>query len=201
MPFLQVLGKNWRTSWVLSMSFSTGLHHSKGIYMILRSMNTKHFSWTHKIYDDKISAVYMRQWIRWALVQMMIVAYSTPSHYLNQCWVIVNWNLRNKFQWNFNQNTKLFIHKNASENTVYKMAAILFRGRRVKDNRWNIDDDPMYTICIATSMEHKAHALVINPISLTYSTHRISRWSLMSLDILYLNTIFESGISPKFSKL
>ena len=37
-----------------------------------------------------------------------LVAYSAPSHYLNQCWVIVNWTLRNKLQWNFNQNAKLF---------------------------------------------------------------------------------------------
>ena len=36
-----------------------------------------------------------------------------PSHNLNQCWVIVNWALRNKLQWNFNLNTKLFIHENA----------------------------------------------------------------------------------------
>ena len=33
-----------------------------------------------------------------------------------------------KLQWNFNQNTKLFIHGNASENIVCKMAAILSRG-------------------------------------------------------------------------
>ena len=34
-----------------------------------------------------------------------------PSYYLNQCWVIINWTLRNKFHWNCNQNTKLFIHE------------------------------------------------------------------------------------------
>ena len=34
-------------------------------------------------------------WLRWWLV-----AYSAPSHHKNQCWVIVNWTLRNKFQWN-----------------------------------------------------------------------------------------------------
>ena len=26
-----------------------------------------------------------------------------PSHYLNQCWVIVSWTLRNKLQWNINR--------------------------------------------------------------------------------------------------
>ena len=58
--------------------------------------------------------------------------FSAPSHCLNQCWIIVNWTLRNKLQWNLNQNTKLFIHKNASENVGCEMAAILSRGRWVK---------------------------------------------------------------------
>ena len=31
-------------------------------------------------------------------------------HYLNQCWLIINWTLRNKLQWNSNQNTKYFIN-------------------------------------------------------------------------------------------
>ena len=33
------------------------------------------------------------------------------SHYLKQCWFIVNWTLRNKLQGNSNQNTKIFIHE------------------------------------------------------------------------------------------
>ena len=61
-----------------------------------------------------------------------LVAYSAPSHYLNQCWVIVNWTLWNKLQWNFNQNTKLFIPENASENIDCEMAAILSRPQCVK---------------------------------------------------------------------
>ena len=52
--------------------------------------------------------------------------------YLNQCWIIVNWALRNKLQWNFNQNRKVFIHKNASENIVCETVAILSRERWVK---------------------------------------------------------------------
>ena len=47
-----------------------------------------------------------------------------PSHYLNQCWIIVNWTLANTFQWKFNQNTTIFIEENAFENVVWKMAAI-----------------------------------------------------------------------------
>ena len=49
-----------------------------------------------------------------------------PSHYLNQCWHIVNCTHRNKLQWNFNQNSYIFIQQNAFEN-VRKMLAILSR--------------------------------------------------------------------------
>ena len=39
--------------------------------------------------------------------------------------------LGNTLQWNFNQNTKLFIHKNACENILCEIAVILSRGRQV----------------------------------------------------------------------
>ena len=59
---------------------------------------------------------WFRQWL---------VAWPAPSHYLNQCWNIVNWTLRNKFQWNLKQNSYIFIQENALENVVWKIAAIL----------------------------------------------------------------------------
>ena len=37
--------------------------------------------------------------------------YTKPSHYVNQCWIIVNWTLRNKLQWNLNRNSNIFIEK------------------------------------------------------------------------------------------
>ena len=63
---------------------------------------------------------------------LWLVAYSGPSHYLNQCWIIVNWTLMNKIQLNFNQNTKFFSHENASENIVCEIVAILSRCKWVK---------------------------------------------------------------------
>ena len=56
------------------------------------------------------------------------------SHYLNQCWIIINGIFGNKFQWNSNSNTKIFNHVNASENIVWETAGILFKGLWVK--RW-----------------------------------------------------------------
>ena len=49
------------------------------------------------------------------------------SHYLNQCWNIVNWTLRNKFQWRCKQISYIFIQENEFECIVREMAAILSR--------------------------------------------------------------------------
>ena len=63
------------------------------------------------------------------------MAWTAPSHYLNQCWNIVNWILGNKLQWNFNRNSNIFIQENALENVVCEMASILSRPQCVKE-RW-----------------------------------------------------------------
>ena len=55
------------------------------------------------------------------------MAWTAPSHYLNQCWNIVNWTLRNKLQWNFNRTSYIFIQENALVNVVCEMASILSR--------------------------------------------------------------------------
>ena len=60
------------------------------------------------------SVVYMHQWI---------------GHYLNQCWVILNWTLKSKLQWILTRNSKLL---NAFENIVSEMAAILSRAEMCK---------------------------------------------------------------------
>ena len=57
------------------------------------------------------------------------------SHYLNQCWNIVNWTLRNKLQWNINGNQYIFIQENAFENVVCELTAILSRPQCV--NPWH----------------------------------------------------------------
>ena len=63
-----------------------------------------------------------------------LVGWSAPSHYLNQCWNIVNWNLTNKLQLNLKRNSYIFIQENAFEN-VCEMAAILSRPKCVSPPR------------------------------------------------------------------
>ena len=84
--------------------------------------------------SSPLSAAYMHQRTGSSLLQIMdwLVAWLVPSHYLNQCWNIVNQTLRNKLLWKSIPNTKLFIHENTFENVICEMAAILFRGRWFK---------------------------------------------------------------------
>ena len=69
-------------------------------------------------------------WLRWWFVVL-----PTPSHYLNQCWNIVNWAIANKFQWHFNQNVYIFIHENAFEIVVCEISAILSRHQSINPLR------------------------------------------------------------------
>ena len=66
---------------------------------------------------------------------------SPPSHYLNQCWNIVNWTLRNKLQWNLNRNSNIFIQENAFESVVCEMASISSRPQ------WVLMGWRPYSIC------------------------------------------------------
>ena len=70
----------------------------------------------------------MRQWISHHWFRYWLVASSAPSHYLNQCWLIVNSTLRNKLQWNFNRNLNIFIQENAFENNTTKVWLIFKDG-------------------------------------------------------------------------
>ena len=55
---------------------------------------------------SEMSEHWFRKWL---------VTCSAPSHYLNQCWLIVKWTPENKFQWNSNRNSIIFLQENAFE--------------------------------------------------------------------------------------
>ena len=63
-------------------------------------------------FSSPLCVAYIRQWTGSALAQVM------PSHFLNQCWFIVNWTPWNKFHWNSNRNSIIFVQENASEIVV-----------------------------------------------------------------------------------
>ena len=80
------------------------------------------------------SAAYVRRWIGSALLQIMVCRLIGTKPLSGQTFrysqELSHGPLvyRNKLQWNFNQNRKLFIRENASEYIVCEMTAILSRG-------------------------------------------------------------------------
>ena len=68
------------------------------------------------------------------LAQVMACCLTAPSHYLNQCFHIINLTLGNKIHWYLKQNTIIFFLENAFENAVCEVLAI-FSGCYVYCNR------------------------------------------------------------------
>ena len=66
------------------------------------------------------SATYMRRWTGPSLVQVngLSPIRRQAITWFNQCWLIDNWTPGNKFQWNMNGNSIIFIQENALENVV-----------------------------------------------------------------------------------
>ena len=84
--------------------------------------------WVTSICINKLN----HHWFRWWLG-----AEQAPSHYLNQCWLIVNWPLRNTFQSNINQNKAIqnitsLIQEKEFEKVLCKMMTIWSWRQRVK---------------------------------------------------------------------
>ena len=73
---------------------------------------------SHICVSDELGQHCFREWV---------VAKQLPE----PRWLIVNWTLMNKLQWNSNENTKIFIHENTLQDVVCEIAAILSRGRWV----------------------------------------------------------------------
>ena len=90
-----------------------------------------------------------------------------PDHYLNQCWNIFSWALRNKLQWNFDRNSNIFIRENTSENVVVEILTILFWPQCVKS-------DPVFTFSIKGSTK-KCTCPTIESYSLQHRLYRIQK--------------------------
>ena len=118
------------------------------IYLSLGKMKTTPVLWScdtvNKILINSSppSAAYMRQWIRSASVQTMACrlfgAKPLSEPLLGYCQLDPK--EQTSAEWNFNQNTKHFIHENTCDDIVCEMAPILSRGGWVKDSIWKYNE-------------------------------------------------------------
>ena len=102
-------------------------------------------------------------WIMPSLVKMMAC--------LDRCWVIFNWTLGSKFQWNFNQFTNIFIEENCFQNVFYKMSVILSQCIRYPDR-----PVPSSTLdCWASPGAHFYQTWMLTMVLLSHISHYMAR--------------------------
>ena len=65
-----------------------------------------------------------------------LFACPASSHYLNQCWLIVNWTPGNNFQCNLNRNHIVLIQENTFEIVVCQNGGHFVQGRWYKHATW-----------------------------------------------------------------
>ena len=87
------------------------MHHS----VFWLSNSSARMTSTSLLSSLRPSDAYMRRWTHHIWRQAIIWTNALNS---------VNWSLRNKLQWHFNRNSKLFIQDNALEDVVCEMASI-----------------------------------------------------------------------------
>ena len=97
------------------------------------SLILRNFIYPWHFPDGYEPCAYMRQCIGSALVQIMACHLFGTKPLSKPMLGYCHLNLRNKLQWNFNQNTKLLINEIAFENIVCKMTTIFSRGRWVNE--------------------------------------------------------------------
>ena len=117
-PDSKVHGANMWPTWVLSAPVGphVGPMNLAIVKQILRNIRQHMYRWALNHWGR---VMHNHHWFRWWLV-----AWSAPSHYLNQCCNLVNWTLKNKLGRNRNQNTQFVVHENACEDIFCEMAAI-----------------------------------------------------------------------------
>ena len=105
----------------LVWNFPISLHFSKQLDSTAIACGTSCRIWKRYAHSAVPSSS-IESLTHWGRVMHICVsklsAWTAPSHYLNQCWNIVNWTFRNKLQWNFNRNSNIFIKENVSSYTL-----------------------------------------------------------------------------------
>ena len=96
--------------------------------IVVRGLSVK-FSWINSLWT---SAAIWRHSCRSTLVQLMAWCLAAPSHYLNQCWLIIN-----KVQWysadgNFTRDNSAINHRFWFENYLSKNFMQISQGQWVK---------------------------------------------------------------------
>ena len=68
-------------------------------------------TWNHDLTHQNRVMYICSSKLRHYRFKLWLVTCLVPGHYLSKCWIIVSQNIGNTFQWNFIQNSNIFIKK------------------------------------------------------------------------------------------
>ena len=112
--------------------------------------------------------------VNWVIID------SVPSHYLNQCWLIVNWTPGNKFKRSFNQNSIISIQEYSFENVVCQIGSHFVQGEMSLKDRQCMYSKQSTTRWRAYSMRHVTPLVPYMLIRFITLTSCWARWRLKS---------------------
>ena len=97
------------------MGYTTGAWWDLWDWLIAFAFHS--FIWLYELIEAEWRIYVSKIWHHW--FRYWLVACKAPSHYLNQCWFVVNWNPWDKLKRYSHQNSNIFIQVNAFENAVW----------------------------------------------------------------------------------
>ena len=127
-----VLGSHWLLLFKMHAKLCNGFH--KYLIELIFSPSSK----VHvKIDDDSFDSFWPSDTIRRqrsgsTLAQVMVCCLTAPSHYLNQCWLIISEVQWHSYQCNFRRDAPTINHLNPFENYIFKISLKFPRGQWVE---------------------------------------------------------------------
>ena len=102
------------------------------------------------------------------LAQLMACCLMAPSHYLNQCWLIIHEGQWHSYQGNFTRDASTIIHQNLFENYMSKISFKFPRGQWVKQQA--------SSFCPVVNYTQRIYSLWLNGNKSFYRTN-LTPWS------------------------
>ena len=118
-----IIKKSW--NWEFFVCHKMHRFHYLSIFMkIISRHNTRYCIDLLKL-QMPISSTHWGRVTHICISKLAIIGADYKNNYLDQCWNIINWTLRNKLQLNFNRDWYIYIQETIFEAVICRMAAIL----------------------------------------------------------------------------
>ena len=96
-------------------------------------------------------------------------------------WLVVNWTIKSKLQWNFNRNSNIFLEENMFENDYCKIVVILFQHQCLKRHMPNtgfVNSIWIGLYVLVKSMTTISHANTLLALCVESTVHCLGKYAV-----------------------